>query len=339
MKDKHSLFKRYLRGHFLFIFLPPITILLFLMFFEVPAISEEDINKLNQLHGVLIVFTFIIVAFFIMSWFFFTRLRKRLTRLQTAMKIPEQKNILPSPVLVKTELGDEIDELGQSFNWMIEQLEESRKREVEEEALRRKLIANVSHDLRTPLTIIRGHVTKLNKETLSVEGKKALKETDKTITRVDELLNDLFTYTLVTSNKLSFNPVSTDMVRFVRAITASWYPVFEEQGFQIDIDLSEKLTFYWKVDPKWVTRVFDNLFQNILRHAEEGKYVCIHVDIENERLMIKDKGPGMEQSSYENGAGIGLSTLKYLLEKMQLTATFHSNFEGTAVIIEKKHQM
>lgn len=65
-------------------------------------------------------------------------------------------------------------------------------------------------------------------------------------------------------------PVSTDIARLVRAAVAAWYPVFEEQDIQIDAELPADHTFYWDADPKWLTRVLDNLFQNIIRHAAEG---------------------------------------------------------------------
>lgn len=92
-------------------------------------------------------------------------------------------------------------------------------------------------------------------------------------------------------------------------------------------------TFYWEADPKWMTRVLDNLFQNILRHAAEGKYVNIVVDVEKEQIIVADRGPGMDNSSYERGAGIGLSTSNYMLNKMKLKADFTSNENGTTVAI------
>ncbi|GAV12878.1 histidine kinase A domain protein [Paenibacillus sp. NAIST15-1] len=216
---------------------------------------------------------------------------------------------------------------------MIQQLEDSRKQAYEEELLRHRLIANLSHDLRTPLTILRGHVTKLNKESMSVEGQNSLTEINHTITRVGDLMDDLLTYTLLTSGKHPFEPVSTDIGRLVRASVAAWYPVFEEKEIQLDVDLPADETFYWEADPTWVTRVLDNLFQNIIRHAAAGKYANIVVDVEKEQIIVADRGPGMDNSSYERGAGIGLSTSNYMLKKMKLKADFTSNENGTRVAI------
>ncbi|MEK3943695.1 sensor histidine kinase [Paenibacillus sp. FSL H3-0310] len=332
MRQTKSLFRRFLKGHFLFIFLPPI-VLIFLSAFIASPFNEEELNKLNYFYVVLLLFGFIIVAFVVISWIFFLRLRKRLTCLQEVMSFSANHNSFPKPISVQSDRMDEIDQLGSSFNWMIQQLEDSRKREHEEELLRHRLIANLSHDLRTPLTILRGHVTRLNKESMSLEGQNSLSEMNHTITRVGDLMDDLLSYTLLTSGKHPFEPTSTDIGRLVRASVAAWYPVFEEKEIRIEVDLPTEATFYWDADPKWMTRVLDNLFQNILRHAAEGKYVNIVVDVEKEQIIVADRGPGMDNSSYERGAGIGLSTSNYMLNKMKLKADFTSNENGTTVAI------
>lgn len=335
MKQNRSLFRRFLRAHFLFIFLPPIILIFISAFFGVSDIHKQNVNTLNLFYVTVLLFGFIIVAFVILSWLFFLKLQKRLARLQEVMSFSAATHSFPEPLSIQTDRMDEIDQLGDSFNWMIQQLEGSRKRAYEEELLRHRLIANLSHDLRTPLTILRGHVIRLNKEPLSVEGQESLTEINHTITRVGDLMDDLLTYTLVTSGKHPFDPAPTDIGRLVRASVAAWYPVFEEQEIQLDVDLPAEETFYWEADPKWMTRVLDNLFQNIVRHAAEGRYASIVVDVEQELILVADRGPGMDNSSSMHGAGIGLSTCHYMLDKMKLKADFASNEKGTKVVIRK----
>jgi len=331
MKQNRSLFRGFLKVHFLFIFFPLLVLIFFTAF--VPVSNEKEMNMLYLFYFTVFLFGFIIVAFVVSSWLFFLRLRKRLTRLQEVMSFSANNNSFLKPISVQTDRMDEIDQLGSSFNWMIQQLVDSRKRKYEEELLRHRLIANLSHDLRTPLTILRGHITRLNKESMSFEGQDSLAEMNHTITRVGDLMDDLLSYTLLTSGKHPFHPTSTDIVRLVRASVAEWYPAFEEKEIQLDVDLPTEKTFYWEADPKWMTRVLDNLFQNILCHAAEGKYTNIVVDVEKELIIVADRGPGMDNSSYEGGSGIGLSALNYMLKKMKLKADFTSNENGTRVAI------
>ncbi|WP_036619439.1 HAMP domain-containing sensor histidine kinase [Paenibacillus alvei] len=333
MKQNRPLFRGFLKVHFLFIFLPPIVLIFLSAFVGFSNIHEKDLNTLHLFYVTVLLFGFIIVAFVLLSWLFFLKLHKRLAFLQEVMSSSAKNNSFPKPISVQADRMDEIDQLGSSFNWMIQQLEDSRERAYEEELLRHRLIVNLSHDLRTPLTILRGHVTKLNKESMSLEGQNSLTEINHTITRVGDLMDDLLTYTLLTSGKHPFGPVSTDIGRLVRASVAAWYPVFEEKEIQLDVDLPADETFYWEADPTWMTRVLDNLFQNIIRHAAEGKYANIVVDLETEQIIVADRGPGMDNSSYERGAGIGLSTSNYMLKKMKLKADFTSNENGTRVAI------
>ncbi|MEK5476292.1 HAMP domain-containing sensor histidine kinase [Paenibacillus sp. FSL R5-0407] len=333
MKQNRSLFRRFLKVHFLFIFLPPILLIFISAFFGVSDIHENNVNTLHLFYVTVLLFVFIIVAFVALSWLFFLKLQKRLASLQEVMSSSAITNSFPKPISVQADRMDELDQLGSSFNWMIQQLEGSRKQAYEEELLRHRLIANLSHDLRTPLTIMRGHVTRLNKEPISLEGQHSLTEINHTITRVGDLMDDLLSYTLLTSGKHPFEPVSTDIGRLVRAAVAAWYPVFEEHGIQLDVDLPADETFYWEADPKWMTRVLDNLFQNIVRHAAEGKYAHIAVDVKRELIIVADRGPGLDKSSHGSGAGIGLSTCDYMLNKMNLKADFTSNEDGTNVAI------
>jgi len=60
------------------------------------------------------------------------------------------------------------------------------------------------------------------------------------------------------------------MLRLIRASVAVWYSVFDKKYFHFDVNLPEDTTFYWEIDREWMTRILDNLFQNILRHAAKG---------------------------------------------------------------------
>ena len=331
MRRAGSLFRRYLLFHFLILItLPLLAILLFLGVF--PSAGEPD--ALYEFRSMTVLVGLILTVFFSISWQFFYRLRQRLIRLQEAMAVPSDGNRLPRPMSVDTAREDELGQLEASFNRMVLQLENSRRRELEEEALRRRLIANLSHDLRTPLTVIRGHASRLRKEPLSPQGRDSLESVDRTITRVGELMDDLLAYTLLTSGKYPYRPVPTDIVRLARAAIASWYPAFEQSGFHIEVDLPEQAALIWEVDPQWMTRVLDNLFQNVLRHAETGRYVGIAVNAELERLTIEDRGPGMDEPSADRGAGIGLAIATYMLKEMKLQAHFASDENGTSVKID-----
>ncbi|MDQ0175317.1 HAMP domain-containing sensor histidine kinase [Bacillus chungangensis] len=308
------------------------------MVFQLPRkyLDYEGKTMVERYSKLMIVtILFILLLFIFFSWLFFNRIRKRLLRLQLVMEDRSDDGI-PEHVLV--DKTDEIGQLESSFNRMVDQLEESRRREQEEEQLRRELIANLSHDLRTPLTTLRGHASVLKKEPLTENGKQTLAALDLKVTYLGDLIDNLQSYTLLKAGKYPFHPQKTDVVRLVRQVSASWYPLFEKEAFVVDIDLpNEKVE--WIIDIQWFERVLDNFFQNIYRHARGGKYIRIGMEktVNGRQLCIEDHGPGFKQTSKNKGAGIGLSIVSLMLKEMSLAWEITSTKKGTLITIMEAH--
>ncbi|GIN57141.1 hypothetical protein J8TS2_14600 [Lederbergia ruris] len=293
---------------------------------EMDHTQEKLIDRYNYLYYGINIGLFFLFVF--ISWLFFSHIRKRLLRLGLAM---EKEGIAGIPDKIKVKKRDEIGQLEQSFNRMIKRLGESQKQKDEEEELRKQLIASLSHDLRTPLTTLRGHLYTLKKEKLTDKGEESLQLMDRKITFLGQLIDNLLSYTLLTAGKYPYHPQKVDIIRSVRVIVASWYPTFEKKGFKIEIELPEDQHFEWYLDPSWLERVLDNLFQNILRHADSGKYIRIKSAKTEHgfQLMIEDRGPGMETSSNSKGLGIGMAIVTLMLQEMDLKLNVQSTDKGT----------
>lgn len=298
---------------------------------------------LHQSSWIIIAMGIILLFFLLLSWLFFYRIRRRLLGLEQAMTIDDDR-VIPEPVEVRN--LDEIGRLERSFNEMVAQLRESRQRETEEEQLRRQLIANLSHDLRTPLTAIRGHVYSLKEEVSTPAGQSSLTLIDSKVGYLSDLIDNLLSYSLLYAGKYPYRPERTDIVRLVRAQAAQWYPAFEEAHFEIRLELPER-RLIWDIDPRWMERVLDNLLQNILRHALSGRYLELRVEetggdpsnlvdvgaAPGSRIIIRDRGPGMQEPSEYKGAGLGLSIVSLMLKEMQLKWGIETDIDGTTVTI------
>jgi len=277
----------------------------------------------------------IITLFIIVSFLFFRGIRKRLLHLQEAMERRDMDNL---PIGIDVQKNDEIGQLEQTFNEMILELKESKQREQEEEQLRRELIANLSHDLRTPLTKINAQTYLIAKEKLSSEGKQAVKALETSIVNIDRLIENLMSYTLLMASKHKQELTELDAVRFVRESMASWYPVFEKESFEVIIEL-EPFQEKWQADPVWLSRIFDNILQNVLRHAKDGLYLEVATESTDEydAIVFIDHGKGLKNSSNEKGAGIGLSIVDMMVKGMKLEWDIDSGDEGTSIKILRKH--
>lgn len=293
------------------------------------------IQKLHERYGIILFvgMVLIIFLFIAVSFLFFRGIRKRLLQLQEAMAIRDVDS-LPIPIEVKRQ--DEVGQLEQTFNQMVNELKKSKQREQEEEQLRRELIANLSHDLRTPLTKINAQTDSLKQEDLTEEAKQAIKTLENSIRDIDRLIENLMSYTLLMASKYHFNPEEIDVIRLVRECLASWYSVFEQEGFEIDIELHPFENEKWTVDPIWLNRILDNLFQNVVRHAKSGKYIKVKTEstARYDAFVIIDRGKGMKHRSNEKGVGVGLSIVDMMVKGMKLDWDIESSEHGTAIKIK-----
>lgn len=276
----------------------------------------------------IFLFLMICVCFFMLSWLFFIKLRKRLIRLQSAMTVNGLKEI-PNEVTIMKD--DEIGELEGSFNRMVKELKESQKREREEEELRKQFISTISHDLRTPLTVIRQHVHTVRKDPASSQGQVSLSVIEHKLDDISNLMDNLLSYTLLSAGKYPLHKQPIDIIEEVRNRVAQWYPVFEAKEFDVLVELPDQ-TLIWDADPLWFNRILDNVFQNVVRHAGAGRYIGIQM-IERQKqmmLVISDKGPGSSSESPEKGAGIGLSIVSMMAREMDMQWELKSDANGSA---------
>ena len=308
---------------------------------EIPRVAfNPPLIKVYDNYGNFLFFGVIavILFFIVVSLLFFKGIRKRLLHLQEAMEIRDVDGL---PIEIQVKKRDEIGQLEHSFNRMVCELRDSKQRQQKEEQLRRELIANLSHDLRTPLTKVRAQSYTISKEALSEEGKQALKAMDTSIVNIDALIENLMSYTLLMASKYKFEPKDINVIRFVREHLTTWYPVFEREGFTIDIELQPFEPVEWRVDPLWLGRVFDNIFQNVLRHANSGKYISVKTESTAcyTAFIVEDHGQGMKNESNAKGAGIGLSIVDVMIKGMHLEWDIHSDHSGTKIIIKKSAKL
>ncbi|WDV06657.1 sensor histidine kinase [Lysinibacillus irui] len=301
--------------------------------FKPPLIKIYDNYGSFLFFGVVAVILFFIAV----SFLFFKGIRKRLLHLQEAMEIRDVDGL---PIEIQVKKRDEIGQLEHSFNRMVCELRDSKQRQQKEEQLRRELIANLSHDLRTPLTKVRAQSYTISKEALSEEGIQALKAMEASIVNIDALIENLMSYTLLMASKYKFEPKNINVIRFVREHLTTWYPVFEREGFTIDIELQAFESNEWSVDPLWLGRIFDNIFQNVLRHAYSGKYISVKTKSTDsyKAFIIEDHGQGMKNESNAKGAGIGLSIVDIMVKGMDLEWEITSSQSGTKIIIKNVMQ-
>ncbi|WJH34470.1 HAMP domain-containing histidine kinase [Paenibacillus sp. CC-CFT747] len=297
------------------------------MVFQIP--KSATTLAIKPVYEDLLLILLIIVAgvtIVMVSLLFFVSIRKRLVKLQTAMS-DTGNNGIPDEVAVNN--SDEIGQLEKAFNRMVTQLKSSRAREKEEENLRKQWIANISHDLRTPMTIIQQHAYTVQSNPSSPGATKSMQIIIKKLHDVGKLLENLLTYTLLSAGKHPIKREIIDVIEEMHHAAVEWYPVLEKEGFRVEIDLPDQV-LNWNVDPLWLRCILDNLVQNVIRYAQSGLYIGIGF-VERNGIMclfIEDKGEGIKHDTESKGAGIGLSIVSLMTKEMDIEWETSSSSNG-----------
>jgi len=275
---------------------------------------------------------------FLAGLVFFRLLTRRLKRLTATMEAFIQSDFSKPLTLssqFNTSSGDEIDRLGTTFSQMADRILEQLKKLKQTDRLRRELVANVSHDLRTPLASLQGYLETL----LLKEGKLSPKEQRnylETATqhseRLGKLVSELFELAKLDSQETQPRLEAFSLGELVQDIAQKFQLTAEKKHIQLRTDLGADLPFVW-ADIGLIERVLENLIENALRYTPEGGTVTVALIEEENKIIVqvKDTGCGIPQeeipyifdrfyrvekdrSDGSGGAGLGLAIAKSILE-------------------------
>ncbi|MET3506229.1 HAMP domain-containing sensor histidine kinase [Halalkalibacter oceani] len=251
----------------------------------------QDYAQFGQL---LLPVALFILTPYVFALIFFLRLNRRLTALNHAMKTFDTND---APLLIESQSSDEIGQLTRSFNEMANRIRANVARIEELDAKRKSLIADVSHDLRTPLTMIIGYAESLDKHLLKnpAEQQKYTTNLLRRAKYMDDLLQKLLEIAQIDKYKQHIRFVRQDIGETIRLIAASYIPIVEEKGIDFDIHIPEEplLSAY---DASLLERAVHNLIENAIQYGGEGRYLGIFLKQEENHVTITvaDRGPGID---------------------------------------------
>lgn len=234
------------------------------------------------------------------------------------------------------EMGpSDIRELAVNFNEMTRKLEESFTRLQQSERSRRELVANVSHDLRTPLTSIQSFVEALQDDIIEDEEtyRRYLQTIQLETKRLSVLINDLFHLSQLESGVERFSPEPYPLDQLVVETLQNQALLLEKKAMKVDVKIPETILPV-SIMPDKIKRVLINLLQNAVKYAPENSLIRLSVKDENERELrveVSDQGPGLSQAERERvferfyrveksrnpeygGTGLGLAIARSIIE-------------------------
>jgi signal transduction histidine kinase len=233
---------------------------------------------------------------------------------------------------VNLHLKNEFGELENAFNAMAAKVEQEISLRKQSEEQRKKLILELSHDLKNPFASVVGYAEMcLSKQELPKdELEKYLKIIYNNGIRASKLINGLFELSKLESTEFKLEKEKTDVCEYLREEIAKNIPVLDDAGFVYEFVIPDHEIFAG-LDKKLIDRVFQNLFANAVSYNPKGTKLSIGLEDGGDEICIlfKDDGAGIpsqiadtvfapfvrfEKSSPAGGSGLGLSIVLRIVE-------------------------
>lgn len=218
----------------------------------------------------------------------------------------------------------ELRRLASALNQELRALRQERLRYQQGDKELKEAVANISHDLRTPLTAISGYLQLLQGQDLPPDTRRYLEQIGGRTQAMKRLTEELFRYSVVVSEEnLAQEPV--DLRRAVEEALLSFYGALEGRGIEPQVRLPEEKVERL-LDPAAVNRVLGNILTNALKYSAGDLEVTLE---ESGRLTFSNSAPGLDPvaagrlfdrfytvEAARNSTGLGLSIAKELTQRM-----------------------
>ncbi|MDW8802009.1 HAMP domain-containing sensor histidine kinase [Clostridium sp. A1-XYC3] len=254
------------------------------------------------------------------------------------------------------EIGDnEIKELCADFEKMRVQLKDSIRMKMKYDDNRKMLISSISHDLKTPITSIKGYVEGILDGVANTPEKKDryLKTIYSKAEQIDIMIDDLLLYSKLDLNQIPFNYEKTDIVEYFSYCIHESGPELEKSNIHIQLHNALQNSKYVMIDRERMRRVIVNIIDNSRKYMDKAEgQIDILLRETNLSIIveIKDNGVGIHKDdankifnrfyradlarSGTTGSGLGLAIAKQIVEghKGKIWAVGHGS-EGTSIIL------
>lgn len=193
-----------------------------------------------------------------------------------------------------------------------------------------QMLTNISHDLRTPLTVLKGYIELLLKEMKANRISADIqKMAEKMAGKTDELVsavNAYFTMAKIESGDMQVEVKRVNITEICHEVLLDYYDVLEREQYEVDIRVSSMPVFA-NADGEALKRILKNLVDNAMKHGGDGKYLGMYLEETFGEVMIKveDHGQGIATKEQEqifsrnyttahgaSGSGLGLTIAKNL---------------------------
>lgn len=244
-------------------------------------------------------------------------------------------------------------ELGAQINSLLIDRQKIKVDFRKEELSSKKMLSNISHDIKTPLTVILGYLEIMR---LNNARDEMLLKVEEKAKQVMELINQFFTLAKIEAGDMDLSLTKVNINELCRENILTFYEILVQKDFTVDISIPET-SIYIQGNAEAIQRILFNLISNVIRYGSDGKYIGLFLREDKTQVYIDivDKGKGIEKEFAANvferlytmedsrnrkiqGNGLGLTIAQNLATQLGGTIILDSqpNIKTTFTVVLKK---
>jgi signal transduction histidine kinase len=208
------------------------------------------------------------------------------------------------------------------------------RREVHLARLKSDFVANVSHELKTPLALIRlfAETLELGRVQGAEKAKQYYRIINKESQRLTQLINNILDFSRIEAGRKQYRLVRTDVGRVVQEVLDAYRFPIEQQGFTLEVEMADDIPEA-EIDPEGIEQALLNLVNNAIKYSRDDKYIKLSVRHEGGKILVSvaDKGIGVAKADQKKifekfyraentlvhetkGSGLGLALVQHIME-------------------------
>ncbi len=247
---------------------------------------------------------------------------------------------------VEVKGSDEVKAVARAFNEMADKLAKA-------ESLRSNMLADVAHELRTPISVIQGNLRAILDDVYELDKAEIARLYDQT-RHLSRLVDDLHELSLAEANQLPLSMTAVNLSAIIQETVATYTPIVEAEGISVHLALDDS-TPTIQADRARLTPCLQNLLNNAIRHTPSGGEITVELACEAKlvHLRVRDSGQGIApeylpyvfgrfyradpaRSRDTGGSGLGLAIVKAIVEAHggQVTAASEGVGHGSTFTIQ-----